>query len=81
MMSAGPNVTDLVYGFRLHEKFCAFVEWAFGPGGIASLRAIVVGDFSISICRNEDGTFTLLDEIYGRRDQALDDYRDFLASC
>ncbi|KAI8710628.1 Protein kinase domain-containing protein [Fusarium sp. LHS14.1] len=85
-----PQVTDKYARYRLQDKFCAFVEWAFGAGGIASLRAIVVGDFSIkcddkltlfSICRNEDGIFTFLDGRDGRRDRALDDYRDFLASC
>lgn len=88
-----PNVADLHGRYRLQEKFCAFAEWAFGPGGIASLRVMAVGDFSIncdeaecrairfSICRNEDGTFTFLDGRYGRRNRALDDYRDFLAFC
>ncbi|KAH7108910.1 hypothetical protein EDB81DRAFT_849455 [Dactylonectria macrodidyma] len=88
-----PNVTDLHGRYRLQDKFCGFIEWAFGARGIASLRAIVVGDFSIScrisdeqltrfsICRNEDGNFTFLDGRGGRRDRALDDYRDFLAFC
>lgn len=85
-----PQVTDEYARYRLQDEFCAFVEWAFGAGGIASLRAIVVGDFSIkcddeltrfSICRNEDGIFTFLDGRDGRRDRALDDYQDFLASC
>lgn len=85
-----PHVTDKEARYRLQDKFCAFVEWAFGAGGIASLRAIVVGDFSIncedqltrfSICRNEDGIFTFLDGRDGRRDRALDGYQDFLASC
>ncbi|KAH7190220.1 hypothetical protein DER44DRAFT_844855 [Fusarium oxysporum] len=69
-----PHVT-VKCTYRLQDKFCAFVEWAFGAGGIASLRAIVVGDFSIncndkrtrfSICRNEDGIFTFLDGRDGR---------------
>ncbi|KAH7186936.1 hypothetical protein BKA60DRAFT_473841 [Fusarium oxysporum] len=85
-----PHVAVKCARYRLQDKFCAFVEWAFGAGGIASLRAIVVGDFSInckdertrfSICRNEDGIFTFLDGRDGRWDQALDDYQDFLASC
>ncbi|KAI5455662.1 hypothetical protein BGZ63DRAFT_475943 [Mariannaea sp. PMI_226] len=85
-----PNVNDLYGRYRLQEKFCAFVEWAFGPKGIASLRILAVGDFlnecdsqetRFSICRNEDGTFTFLDGRDGRRDRALDEYRDFLASC
>ena len=87
------NVTDLRGRYRLQEKFCAFVEWAFGSGGIASLQIIAVGDFSLnsdavndrdtrfSICRNGDGAFTFLDGRYGRRDRRLDDYRDFLESC
>jgi hypothetical protein len=85
-----PHVTVKCARYELQDRFCAFVEWAFGAGGIASLRVIVVGDFSIkcddkrsrfSICRNEDGIFTFLDGRDGRRDQALDEYQDFLASC
>ncbi|KAH6869875.1 hypothetical protein B0T10DRAFT_376696, partial [Thelonectria olida] len=66
--------------FRLQEKFCTFIEWAFGPEGISSLCIIAVGDFSIgcdypenrfSIYRTEEGEFAILNERDGRRDRAL----------
>ncbi|KAH7113569.1 hypothetical protein EDB81DRAFT_921447 [Dactylonectria macrodidyma] len=76
--------------FQLQEKFCNFIEWAFSPEGIPSLRTIAVGDFSIGcqflesrfcIHRNEDTTFSVLEERDKRLVYVLENYWDFVQSC
>jgi hypothetical protein len=79
----------------LRPGFRRFVEWAFGPQGVGSLRLVVFGDLAyggrrprnnLIICRNTaDGGnsgFQIIDwnSLEGNR-EVLGEYRDALRAC
>ncbi|TIC93708.1 hypothetical protein CH35J_009063 [Colletotrichum higginsianum] len=77
---------------HLRPRFRRFAEWAFGPGGPPSLRAIAYGDFThggrdgegnIIVCRSAGGGagFRECDRDSRQWDDLVDEYRDMLEAC
>ncbi|KAF5597544.1 AAA family ATPase [Fusarium pseudoanthophilum] len=95
----GPNAVEIATGNNggslwppLDHEFRQFVEWAFGPQGIASLDIVAFGDFAhggretrnnLLLSRSNDATskFQILDP-YGRDfEEVRDKYRDAMEAC
>ncbi|TQN68160.1 hypothetical protein CSHISOI_07305 [Colletotrichum shisoi] len=77
---------------HLRPRFRRLAEWAFGPGGPPSLRAIAYGDFThggrdgegnIIVCRSAGGGAGFRECYRGSRqwDDLVDEYRDTLEAC
>ncbi|KAF5688000.1 f-box-like domain-containing protein [Fusarium denticulatum] len=95
----GPNAVEVAADNNggchwppLQHEFHQFVEWAFGPQGIASLDIVAFGDFAhdhrettynLLLSRNNDAmsNFRVLDR-YGRDwAEVRDKYRDAMEAC
>lgn len=88
--TAGGN--EAGFGRRLRDEFRRFVEWVFGPQGLASLQIVAFGDFAyggraaqnnLLFCRSTDGrsNFRLLSESGTEWEEVLDEYRNALEAC
>ncbi|KAF5698704.1 AAA family ATPase [Fusarium mundagurra] len=95
----GPNAVEVADGNNggclwppLQPEFRQFLEWIFGPQGIASLDIVAFGDFAhggrestynLLLSRSTDATsnFRVLDKYRRECEEVRDKYRDALEAC